>query len=205
MASACPPPRGDSLRGAPSELILFGGTFDPPHVGHRICVQAVLDAFPSAEIWVMPTPEPPLAGGGLKGVRTPFAERLKMAQLAFGDMGERIVVSDWESRLPAPHYTYATLEALHEQYPGAELRLVIGSDQAAQLDRWKYPERILALAELIVIPRGEGKGTISVEPHPASSTKIRDSLIADWLPASVLRYVLETKLYSFGEETQSGK
>lgn len=143
------------------KIILFGGTFDPPHLGHQLCIDSTLEAFPKGKLIVMPTPNPPPSGAThqTKKPVASFTHRLAMCENAFLT-DPRVTVSSLESNLPAPQYTYRTLEALKEPTTGEwnhqELAMIIGEDQFWGLNSWKNPALILALAQLIIISRPEG-------------------------------------------------
>jgi nicotinate-nucleotide adenylyltransferase len=139
------------------KLILFGGTFDPPHLGHVQCVEAVRRRFPDQEIWILPAKVTPGIGNGTKEAAAPWGCRYEMCQLTFGSLGsDQIVVSDIESKLPTPNYTIQTIEKIESLRPGAEISLVLGWDQFQHFARWHRPMDIIAKANLIVISRSAG-------------------------------------------------
>lgn len=194
---------------------IFGGSFNPIHLGHTtlaayICEQGMVD-----EVWLMVSPQNPL-----KQDRTLLdeQERLAMSRLAVAPY-PTLKASDFEFTLPRPSYTYHTLKALRKAYPDYEFHLIIGEDNWNCFDRWYRGEDIIRETPIIVYPR---KSESTEEPvlneqfstsvfqlsfleHPPllpySSTEIR-SLIAQGNNAShmlhpnVARYIEENHLYS---------
>ena len=125
---------------------VFGGTFDPVHVGHLAIAQAAIDDAQLDRVVFVPARRSPLKATG------PVAseeDRLAMLEVAVRDE-PHFSVSRVELERPAPSYTVDTLEALKGQ---GELFLILGSDALADLPKWRSPERIRALASLIVARR----------------------------------------------------
>ena len=124
---------------------VFGGEFDPPHLGHLAVVRAARDQLALDRLLVIPTGRPPHRDAS----PTPGEDRLRMAQLAFaGEPG--VEVSRIELDREGPSYTVDTLRALA---PLGELVLIVGADQC-DLRSWREPDEILRLASLAVAPRG---------------------------------------------------
>ncbi|MDE6291491.1 MAG: nicotinate-nicotinamide nucleotide adenylyltransferase, partial [Muribaculaceae bacterium] len=103
---------------------IFGGSFDPIHMGHISLARYVLDHTELDEVWLMVSPLNPLKPQGYVATDE---ERLTMARLAVDDIAG-IKVSDFEFSLPIPSYTYNTLSKLKEAYPDIDFRLIIGGD-----------------------------------------------------------------------------
>jgi nicotinate-nucleotide adenylyltransferase len=159
---------------------VFGGAFDPPHIGHLVVAQDLIEQLDLDLLLVVPSARPPHR----KAVLT-AEERLSLARTAFSD-DPRIEVSDIELRRPGPSWTVDTLEEIRKLWEPGELLLVIGVDQYRSLDSWRDPERILELAELAVMPRdGEFPRenprypfvTAPVTRVDVSSTRVRDRLM----------------------------
>ena len=128
-------------------LGVFGGTFDPPHVGHVIVASDLVEALDLDRLLVVPSARPPHRSTALDA-----GTRLALARAAFA--GEpRIEVCDVEYRRGGPSYTVDTLEWIHREWKPARLFLVVGADQYEGFGGWRDPERILALAELAVMRR----------------------------------------------------
>src|SRR5215510_7020139 len=129
---------------------IFGGTFDPVHMGHLILaeqcrVQANLD-----EVWFMPNYIPPHKGD--RGV-TRFEQRCEMLDLALAGYSPPFKVERIEKELPEPSYTARTLAELHHRHPGNEFFLLLGSDCLPDLPGWYEPRQVLERAGLVIVPR----------------------------------------------------
>jgi nicotinate-nucleotide adenylyltransferase len=127
-------------------LGIFGGTFDPVHVGHLAIANAALESLPLDRVLFVLARRSPLKE------RAPIAtetDRLRMLELAIA--GEpRFAVSRAELDRDGPSYTVETLERLSG---GDDLFLILGSDAIADFPHWKDPERIAKLATLVVAER----------------------------------------------------
>lgn len=128
-------------------IAMLGGTFDPPHVGHLVVAQDVLERLSLDRLIVVPAGDPPHRGATL-----PARDRLELVRLAFGG-DDRIEVSDVEVGRSGPSYTVDTLEWLRQRFEPAALYLVIGADQLRTFGTWHRPGRILELATLAVMTR----------------------------------------------------
>jgi nicotinate-nucleotide adenylyltransferase len=132
-------------------LALFGGSFDPPHYGHIAIATAAADVFDLDQVLFAPVGRQPLKA---EGVAASFADRLAMVELACR-LDSRFAVSDLDAPRSdgTPNYTVQTLAALHEVMPDARLFNLVGADSFLDLPRWHEPERLLELAEWIVVSR----------------------------------------------------
>ncbi|MEA2632809.1 MAG: nicotinate-nucleotide adenylyltransferase [Chloroflexota bacterium] len=129
-------------------LGLFGGTFDPIHMGHLILAEACREACALDRVWFVVAGAPPHKPGD----RTSVADRTEMVRIAIAGH-PAFEVSDLETRRPGPHYSVETLEEVHRARPEDELFFLIGADSLADLPHWRQPERIAALATLVVVDR----------------------------------------------------
>ncbi len=148
---------------------IFGGSFNPIHVGHIALAQAILRQCGLDEVWLMLSPQNPLKQ------ETDLLDdqlRYEMAQKALEGV-EGIKACNYEFRLPKPSYTWNTLQHLTEDYPDREFILIIGGDNWAQFERWRCWKDILRHHRVIVYPRGNDIGTIDVPLINVSSTEIR--------------------------------
>lgn len=134
-------------------LGVFGGTFDPPHIGHLIVAQDAWQALGLDRLIFVPAAAPPHK----EGVRiTPAPIRLEMVRAAVaGD--PRFEVSELELRRAGPSYTVDTLRELRREHPGAELHFLMGVDQFEGFPGWREPDEIARLARLVVLTRGGGR------------------------------------------------
>lgn len=134
-------------------VICYGGTFDPPHLGHQDAVKILNHQFPDAQVLVMPALAAPLAHQKqAKASGATFTQRLTMTQLNFTGL-PRVHVSDLEQQLPTPNYTVQTLAMLKRGQPRESLAWVMGTDQWQQFTGWREPQQILDLATVLVMPR----------------------------------------------------
>jgi nicotinate-nucleotide adenylyltransferase len=128
---------------------VFGGTFNPPHLGHLVCAQEAYVQLGLDLVMLVPVFTPPHKP--LEDDPGP-EHRLEMCRLAVaGD--ERFAVSSLETSRPGPSYTVDTLRELHANEPDNELFLILGGDVAAGLPRWRAPEDVVALATPAVANR----------------------------------------------------
>jgi nicotinate-nucleotide adenylyltransferase len=149
------------------DFIYFGGAFDPVHDGHVDAVRIVREAFPNAKITIVPGFQIPISAGAVKSPTAPFVDRVAMAVVAF------------EEELPAPNYTYRTIEALAVDLPPSRVAWMIGADQLVKLIEWEKPRRILELASLIIVPRPDVSGAPSLELARNIATALGFSVTVD--------------------------
>jgi nicotinate-nucleotide adenylyltransferase len=161
-----------STRGGLPVLGVFGGAFDPPHLGHAM-VPAYLRLRGLVDrVLVVPCATHPL-GKDL----SPFSRRMALTRAAMVTHGEAVEVSDVEARLHAAHggpsYTLRMLEAVARDHPGWAVRLVVGSDILGEVQRWHRWEEIERRFRPIVVPR-TGHAPADACALPAvSSTQVR--------------------------------
>jgi len=130
-----------------NRLAVFGGSFDPPHVGHLLGVTYVLATQPVDEVLIVPAFEHPFGKA-----MAPYDHRLAMCQHTFADL-RRVTVSEVERSLARPSRTLHMLQALAVQRPGASFRLVVGTDILRETHKWYAWDAITALAPPIVLGR----------------------------------------------------
>ncbi len=130
-------------------LGLFGGTFDPIHLGHLILAEQCREALGLEKVWFVVAGEPPHK----RGVeRTAVTHRLEMVRLAVAG-NPALEVSDIEAKRPGPHYSVETLAEIKSARPGDDLFFLIGADSLVDLPTWREPEGIARLASLVVVNR----------------------------------------------------
>ncbi len=143
------------------KLLIYGGSFDPPHNGHLNNLRASATRVRPDKVVVMPAGLSPFK----QQTAAPAALRLEMCQcfrtLAQGDqaVAPELEISSWEldqAQAGRRNYTVLTVEMLARQNPGAALYLSIGSDMLLSFDRWHRWQDILQLARLVVVSRNIG-------------------------------------------------
>lgn len=140
---------------------LFFGSFNPIHVGHLIIANTMLQHEGIDEVWLVVSPHNPL-----KERSTLLADhhRLQMVRRAIDD-NYKLRACDIEMHLPQPSYTVVTLAALGEKYADREFCLIMGSDNLANLHRWRNYEYILQNYHILVYPR-RGSEHCELSAHP---------------------------------------
>ena len=136
-------------------VALFGGTFDPIHRGHLALASAAASAFVLDRVLFAPVGRQPLKA---ESPAATFADRLEMTRLAIASAADpRFAVSSVDAPRPdgAPNYTVDTLAALAREAPAATLFVLAGADSFLTLRGWRSPDRLLDLAEWIVVSRPE--------------------------------------------------
>ncbi|NJC94888.1 MAG: nicotinic acid mononucleotide adenylyltransferase [Anaerolineales bacterium] len=199
----------------PREQIgLFGGTFDPPHLGHLILAS---EAYAQLELdrllWVL-TPEPPHKQDQKI---TSIEHRLAMVRLAIQD-NPRFELSRVELDRPGPHYTLDTVELIAKQYPDADITPIIGGDSLRDLPTWHRPRELLYACHWVGVMRRPGEQEnlealesilpgISSKVHyvdapllEIASREIRGRIASGkpfryYLPQAVYEYIQEHHLY----------
>jgi len=191
-------------------VAVFGGSFNPPHVGHQLAALWVLETAEVDELWLIPALVHPF-----EKALAPFEDRFRMCERAVAALGPRARVSDLEARLGGPSRTLRTIETLIEANPGVAFSLVIGSDLVAESSTWYGAERLRELVPFIVVGRqgrdpaaraagsAPGDGAEALAIPDVSSTAIRGALAAgrptgSWVPRRVLEYIFEHRLYGAG-------
>lgn len=137
------------------KLLLFGGTFDPPHLGHMNLLRGAMQAVQPDLTIVMPAGVPPHKAASM----TPGMWRYEMCACFLAlekECGGRIEISDWEIHRQGRNYTIDTVTMLEQKYPGAELYLSVGSDMLLTFTEWRRWPELLQKATLVVESRCEG-------------------------------------------------
>lgn len=129
---------------------LFGGTFDPPHVGHLVTAVNVRHAL-ELDVVIMMVANVPWQKEGSRTI-TPAADRLAMVEAAVRDV-PGLVPGRQEIDHGGPSYTADTLTVLAEQYPGADFFTIIGDDAAAGLRTWTRWEEVVERSQVVVVDR----------------------------------------------------
>ena len=188
-------------------LGVFGGSFNPPHVGHFLIASDAFEALGLDKLLIVPAAANPLKGAAPAALPS---DRLRMAEMTFaGD--PRFEVSSMEIERGGLSYTVDTLEQLASRHGSGKLFLLLGEDALEAFDQWREPERIREFATLAVMRR-DGGSAAAVKPVPdgvievstrrvdVSSTEIRARLragksIKGFVPDSVERFIEARGLY----------
>ena len=140
-------------------LGIFGGTFDPPHVGHLIGAVEAVEALALDRLVFVPAGRQPLKADR---ATAPPTQRLEMVRLLVADDG-RFAVDPIEIDREGLSYTVETLAAFAERYPDAERFFVTGADIVRTFDKWREPGRVSRLARLAVLERRDGEAADATE------------------------------------------
>lgn len=130
-------------------LGVFGGTFDPVHLGHLILAEQCREQARFDRVLFIPAARPPHK---LERELTSFERRVEMLALALSGQ-PAFQIDELEKERAGPSFTVHTLEHLRRRHAEDELALIIGSDSLQDLPQWYEPRRILEMAELVVVPR----------------------------------------------------
>jgi len=128
---------------------IFGGTFDPPHVGHLILTAEALEQLALDRLlWVL-TPDPPHKRGTIV---SPLEARLRMVSAAI-EGNPAFEISRIEIDRPGPQFAYETVQLLADQFPGDRLYYLIGGDSLRDLPTWRNPQDLLAVVAALGVMR----------------------------------------------------
>lgn len=191
---------------------VFGGTFNPPHEGHKKLALEFMSRLSLDLLLIIPTYIPPhkssdfLADG---------ADRLEMCRLTFLPLGGNVSVSDIELRRHGKSYTVDTLREIREKHPKDELFFLMGSDMLLSFHKWREPDKILDFAVICAAPR-DSSGAQELKdyveeyypgrkdrflimdflPIEISSTDVRNSLDETKIEKQVAAYIKKRGLYT---------
>ncbi len=158
---------------------LFGGTFDPPHLGHLVVADQVRSELGLDECWFVVANDP-WQKSGWRTV-TPAAQRLELVEAALSG-ADGLRSCDVELEEEGPSYTIDTLTTLQDRFPDVDWLIVIGQDAASRLDTWERADRLRSVGEFIVVnrpgapsamPPGWRLQRVDVPPLDISSTDLR--------------------------------
>lgn len=200
------------------KLGIYGGAFNPIHIGHIRSAEEFYDSVGLDELHIMPTFISPHKE---TDESTEPEHRLKMAQIAFTDNVRNIKVSDYEINQGGKSYTYLTLTHYKNEYPDAELYFLMGTDMFVSLDKWKNPDIIFSLCNICCIRRENDKDgqnkidkakekyekaygakviQINANVNEMSSSQIREMVktgddISSFVSDEVKKYIFDNRLY----------
>jgi nicotinate-nucleotide adenylyltransferase len=180
-----------------ARLGLYGGTFDPIHIGHMQVITQVLRREIVDRIIIFPAGQPrlreqePVATG---------SQRRAMCEAAVKDLPEdissRVEVNPIEILRDGPSYTIDTVEAVAQSFPEDSLHLIIGSDAYAKLDQWHRVDDLKKLVTFIIIERPGSQSEVGLDigALDVASTGIREGSSREYSP-SVAKFIRENHLY----------
>lgn len=138
------------------KLGIYGGSFDPVHLGHLLVAQAAIEELGVDRLFFVPAAQSPFKP---ENHTAPAAARLQLLRLALAGKSN-CEVDDQEIQRGGISYTVDTLHAYAKKFPGAKLFYLIGADNAAKLNEWREPAALAALAEFVAVPRPGGAPAI---------------------------------------------
>jgi nicotinate-nucleotide adenylyltransferase len=190
---------------------VLGGTFDPIHLGHLAAAKAAMECAHLDRVLFIPSAQPPHRGAA----QAPAEDRLAMSKLAV-DGDSDFEVSDVEVKRGGASYTVDTLDELHRTLPHDELFLILGWDAARLFRTWHEPDRVSALASMVIVDRGKSQPPAAelqamgldpkrltlchVRTPEISGSELRRAIaagesVADKVPYAVERYIAAHHLY----------
>lgn len=191
---------------------LFGGSFDPPHRAHEALAKEAIEQLKLDRLYIVPTGQ----AWHKSRLLSDALHRIAMTQLAFQGCPQAIV-DEMETSFAGPSFTVQTLSELQVRHPGAVFYLLVGQDQAASFSQWHEWQRILQIAQLVVVARPMMSSEIAAafEWHnlyskrvmrmhmplmDISSSELRASYAcghpeSDLLSPHVANYIQQNKLY----------
>ena len=186
---------------------IFGGSFNPVHNGHIHICNAFLESNLIDELWIIPVFDPPHKPSELLA---PFVNRLEMTRLAF-EKTSKVNVSEIESELSRPNYTFKTIEYFLANNPDSKFYLCIGGDSLTDFHTWFNYKQLIELVDLIVVDRDNTSYScvesiilqrthfVQCDVTPESSIDIRAEIAekgsTTHVPSAVMDYIRKFKLY----------
>jgi nicotinate-nucleotide adenylyltransferase len=189
------------------KLGIFGGSFDPVHLGHLLVAQAAVEELGLDRIFFVPAAQSPFKP---ENKPAPDAVRLQLLRLALAGKSN-CELDEQEIRRGGISYTVDTLRNYATRFPGAKLFYLIGADNAAKLNEWRDPATLARLAEFVAIPRPGGADAIFPPPFTGrmlrgfpfavSSSEIRARVkagrtIENLVPTAVANAIQVAKIYA---------
>jgi nicotinate-nucleotide adenylyltransferase len=191
----------------PLKIGIYGGSFDPVHLGHLLVAQAALEELALDRLFFVPAAHSPFKP---ENKMAPDDFRLRLLRLALAGTS-RCAVDDQEIRRGGISYTIETVRAYAQTFPGAQLFYLIGTDNVAKLNAWRDAAELARLATFVAVPRpGEAPPVFPPPfagrllrgfPFGVSSSEIRERIkagltIEHLVPAGVAEAVRATNVYN---------
>lgn len=194
------------------KILLFGGSFDPVHLGHTKILQDAIDKIKPDFTYVVPSQQKLLSNRTLSCAQ----DRLEMAKIGFRDF-KNLKVDDFEIKAKEKVYWIDTLKHFMKLHPHAEFYFLIGSDQLFNFKQWKQYDELLKLAKVVCYKRSHFCQCCSdidhcscKTPNPefpdviylndkvykVSSTEMRAHPLKEWMDEKVLNYINDHGLYA---------
>lgn len=177
--------------------VIYGGSFNPPHIGHQTVCLYLLCGLGASEVWLLPTFNHPLGK-----TLIPFEHRMAMCERMAEPLASQVKVLDLEARLGGAGRTFDLVQKIQTQYPQKAFALALGSDVRSETEQWYRWDDICARVKTLFIGRqGHGGGSL---PGP-SMPEISSSQLRQWfgqgrscegfLPKTVRTYIDQHNLY----------
>lgn len=181
-----------------AQIGLFGGTFDPPHLGHLILASEAAHQFKLARVLWMLAPDPPHK---LDQPITPLPHRLEMLKRMVAD-NPIFEISYLEINRPGPHYTIDTVKILAEQESNAELTLLIGGDSFRDFPKWRTPSALVSAVHRIGVMRRlsdpfDIRALESQIPGLAEKVRFLDVLLQELSSSEIRRRIAQGEEYRY--------
>ena len=190
------------------KLGIYGGSFDPVHLGHLLVAQAAVEELGLDRLFFVPAEQSPFKP---ENKPAPDAVRLQLLRLALAGK-TNCEIDDQEIRRGGVSYTIDTLRDYARRFPGAQLFYLIGADNAAKLNEWRDANELSTLAEFVAVPRPRPGGATAVFAPPfrgrtlkgfpfgVSSSQIRARVkagltIENLVPSPVVEAIRAAKIY----------
>ena len=180
------------------EVAVFGGSFNPPHVGHALVCGWVHWVGLVDEVWLVPTKVHPFAKELL-----PFSRRVTMCRALGQVVGDWVRVCEIENELPTPSYTIDTLNALATRHGEHRFRLLVGADVLDEVDEWKRWDSIVEAYSPIVVGRQGYRALPRTIDFPGvSSTEVRRRLAAGEPVEHLVPAAVRREFRAVGDQSQ---
>jgi nicotinate-nucleotide adenylyltransferase len=188
------------------KLGLFGGSFDPVHLGHLLVAQAAVEELGLERLFFIPAAQSPFKP---ENPPAPAAIRLQLLRLALAGK-TNYAVDELEIQRGGVSYTVDTLRDYARRFPSAEIYYLIGADNAPKLNQWSEPDELARLAEFVAVPRPGGAAaafpppfrgrTLQGFPFVVSSSQLRARIksglpVDNLVPSSVAEALRNARLY----------
>ncbi len=171
-------------------IALFGGSFDPPHIGHEMIVKSALNKLKIDKLYVVPTYLNPFK----ESFHTPADIRYKWLKKLFKDF-DKVEVSDFEIKQKRAVATIETVEYFYKKYNIDKFYLIIGDDNLENLHKWKEYEKLKKSVIFVVATRYKKEYSKNLKilniSANISSTKLRENLDTKYLPASISKDIIK--------------